>query len=513
MLRLPRPYDGTRQKAFMTEIKFKIALAARSQSRLFMAALARDLKVRFGAELHLYCFGSQELSHYQNLNKDGLFTTISDSNIVLRRCFDTDLDEAAVINRAQEMERRLGVTINRLIVPDRHFGRGYSLAGYYHPRSRYSECTSYLQAVHAYCESLDFWQEEFQSKGINLCIDGSREAFHMARCMDIPYRVLIGSRFQNYNNWAHNDHYENPKFEERWHELKDSDGLEMESPYLAHQANRKRSLNQVKLTRTVKNIILTTLRYGYWHLRGYEKARGYYFWGTIQFHIRLWAAHRHMRRLAKTKLPDLAGKRFVYYPLHVEPETALHGLSPEYFYQHALIAAVSRDLPAGVYLAVKEAYGSLGRRPANFYRQVADLKNVVWVDVWERGFDCARQANAVVTICGTAGLEAVTSGTPVIAFGRHNIYNFLPSVQVVEDETMLAGYLRNALCRNDAERVSAEGKRLLRAIVDESFDMGKFDYIHLDQFENDTVRQATDALIKSLPVAPQPKQAEVQVSA
>jgi hypothetical protein len=77
----------------------------------------------------------------------------------------------------------------------------------------------------------------------------------------------------------------------------------------------------------------------------------------------------------------------------------------------------------------------------------------------------------------------------------------------------LAGYLRNALCRNDAERVSAEGKRLLRAIVDESFDMGKFDYIHLDQFENDTVRQATDALIKSLPVAPQPKQAEVQVSA
>ena len=484
----------------MTEATIKIALSARSQSRLFMAALARDLKQRFGAEIHLYCFGQQELQHYRKLNADGLFATIADANIVLRRCFETGLNEETVISRARDLERRLGITINRLIVPDRHFGRGYSLAGYYHPRSRYSECTSYAQAVHAYCESLEFWRDEFQTKGIDLCLDGSREAFHMARSMGLPYRVLAGSRFQNYHNWAINDHYENPNFEKRWHELTDSDGLEMAEPYLAHQANRKLSLKRVKLTQIAKNILLTTLRYAYWNLRGYEKAKGYYYWGTVQYHIRMWLAHRHMRRMAEVKLADLAGKRFVYFPLHVEPETALHGLSPEYFYQHALIAAVSRDLPAGVYLAVKEAYGSLGRRPANFYRQVADLKNVVWLDVWERGFDCARQADAVATICGTAGLEAVTSGTPVIAFGRHNIYNFLPSVRVVEDESNLAEYLRSALFENDAERVSAEGRRLLRAIVD---DMGKYDYIQLNQFESDTVRQAADALMESISRAPQ----------
>ncbi len=128
---------------------------------------------------------------------------------------------------------------------------------------------------------------------------------------------------------------------------------------------------------------------------------------------------------------------------------------------------------------------------------------MVWLDVWERGFDCARQADAVATICGTAGLEAVTSGTPVIAFGRHNIYNFLPSVRVVEDESNLAEYLRSALFENDAERVSAEGRRLLRAIVDVSFDMGKYDYIQLNQFESDTVRQAADALMESISRAPQ----------
>lgn len=495
----------------MTEAKIKIALSARSQSRLFMAALARDLKQRFGAEIHLYCFGPQELKHYQKLNSDGLFATITDANIVLRRCFDAGLNEEVVNGRARDMERRLGITINRLIVPDRHFGRGYSLAGYYHPRSRYSECTSYAQAVHAYCESLEFWRDEFQTKGIKLCLDGSREAFHMARSLDIPYRVLAGSRFQNYHNWAVNDHYENPNFEERWHELADSNGLDMEEPYLAHQANRKLSLKRVKLTQIARNIFLTTLRYAYWNLRGYEKAKGYYYWGTVLYYIRLWMAHSRMRRMATTKLSDLAGKQFVYFPLHVEPETALHGLSPEYFYQHALIAAVSRDLPAGVFLAVKEAYGSLGRRPANFYRQVADLKNVVWLDVWERGFDCARQADAVATICGTAGLEAVTSGTPVIAFGRHNMYNFLPSVRVVEDESNLAEYLRSALFENDSEHVAAEGKRLVQAIVDVSFDMGSYDYIQLNQFESDTVRLAADALMESITKVP--KQAPNRLTA
>ena len=113
----------------MTEATIKIALSARSQSRLFMAALARDLKQRFGAEIHLYCFGQQELQHYRKLNADGLFATIADANIVLRRCFETGLNEETVISRARDLERRLGITINRLIVPDRHFGRGYSLAG------------------------------------------------------------------------------------------------------------------------------------------------------------------------------------------------------------------------------------------------------------------------------------------------------------------------------------------------------------------------------------------------
>ncbi len=76
-------------------------------------------------------------------------------------------------------------------------------------------------------------------------------------------------------------------------------------------------------------------------------------------------------------------------------------------------------------------------------------------------------------------------------------------MRVVEDETNLAEYLQSALFENDAERVSAEGQRLVQAIVDVSFDMGNYDYIQLNQFESDAVRQATEALMKSISRAPQ----------
>ncbi|MGB0630046.1 MAG: hypothetical protein ACPGRZ_05070, partial [Alphaproteobacteria bacterium] len=179
--------------------------------------------------------------------------------------------------------------------------------------------------------------------------------------------------------------------------------------------------------------------------------------------------------------------------------TALHGLSPEYFYQQALIAAVSRDLPAGVMLAVKETSGGIGRRPDHFYRQIDDLKNVVILDPWESGLECAQQSDVVVTICGTAGLEALSGGTPVIAFGRHNIYGPHPAVQIMTDETLLREQLDRALNGYyDPAEIKQEAGKLLGAIVDCSFDMGTFDYLDFASVESTQVQGALASLAKSL---------------
>ena len=482
----------------------RVALVARSESRFFMLALARALKAEYASTIHLYCGGRQEVDFYEKENQDSLFASVNNGAALLSHVYDTGLDETAVFARARDLEKKIGKTINTLAVPDRHMGRGYALGGFHHPRSRYSENVDYVHMVHAFSETLDFWDKEVSEKSITLILNGGREAANIARAHNIPYRSMAGSRYKNLHNWAHNEFFENPEFEDALPSIQES-ALTMDAPYHAHQAIRSGYIKKFRFSSLVKNWVMTTARSAWWNLRGYEKAKGYYYTENMKFFYRCWRDYKTLCHLDNVKLSDMKGKRFVFYPLHIEPETALHGLSPEYFYQQSLIAAVSRDLPAGTFLAVKEHYGAVGRRPDNFYRQICDLKNVVLLNTWEVGFECAQTADAVITICGTAGMEGAVSGTPVITFGQHNIYNCLPNVAVVNDERELAGYLRNALeGEHDKEKAIVDGQRFLKAIAACSFDMGKYDYIDLHNFDAEAVQDACDTLAKSLSRYPHP---------
>lgn len=481
-----------------------IAICARSEIRFFVLDVAKEIKARKSTRLHFYCSGAQEFEFYTKLNsKDQIFDSITDSRTILSRAFDEGLNWDDVMERAERLEALTGITINRMIVPDRHFGRGYVLGGYNHPRSRYSEEVDYLHAVHAYCAALEFWEEQIRDRNISLVLNGSREAYHMARSLGIHYRVLCGSRYKNLHYWAWNPYFESPLFEARYHETSESPEISLTTPYHSHLALRKNYDRRFRFGYFIKSAGMLIARQVYWRVRGYEKAKGYYLSENLRFLFRVWREYRRLRALPLKTLKDLEGNRFVYFPLHIEPETALHGLSPEYFYQHALIAAVARDLPAGVTLAVKEHYGVIGRRTDEFYRQILDLKNVVMLDPWEVGIQCAQNADVVVTICGTAGLEAIAGGTPVIAFGHHNLYNFLPSVKVVSDERRLKGYLADALSgKMDKVEIQDQAKRLIASIAAYSFDMEDYDYINLEKFTANAVTAAVDSLDTSLNAGP-----------
>ena len=123
----------------------------------------------------------------------------------------------------------------------------------------------------------------------------------------------------------------------------------------------------------------------YWHLRGYEKAKGYFGSDEMRMLYRRWRDGRRMTDRRLPSISDLGDAPFVFFPLATEPEASLQQFSPEFFFQHAAIAALSRDLPAGVRLVVKETIMGVGRRPDNFYDQIGELKNVVWMNMLEPG--------------------------------------------------------------------------------------------------------------------------------
>lgn len=482
-----------------------IGLSAGNQTRSFMTALARTIKARHGSAIHLYCSTAQNADYFRKADTEGLFTSINSMRLFAETCREPVKDEQAVMEMARHYEAMLGTTYNVFAVGNRHVGRGFALGGYHHPRSRVSENTSYAQMVNAFNQTFQFWENEIRIKGLTMGLNGTLEFIAMLRAFNLPFRGLVGSRFKNLYFWGHSERYDTPDVArafETIHVAADAH-VELPTPFFHEEEHRREFMREVGVIPMMTRLAGDVARYGYYHLRGYDKAKGYYLGQNMKYRVKRRAAIREMSGPGMTRLADLEGKRFAFYPLHTEPETAVSVLSPEYFYQQAAIAAVARDLPAGVILAVKETIHGAGRRPDNFYDQIRDLKNVTFLHMMEYGLEVVKKCSVLVTITGTAGFEASVLGKPVISFGRRNIWNFLPHVRVVTDEIRLKDHLREALDGTiDLRRARADGARYLEAVVSTSFDMRDFSYYRPEEFQAESVEDAYRNLCESVSVAP-----------
>lgn len=122
-----------------------------------------------------------------------------------------------------------------------------------------------------------------------------------------------------------------------------------------------------------------------------------------------------------------------FYPFHLEPEAVVlyqaHGI---YTNQVKLIENIAAQLPPGHSLYVKDHPHNIGYRDAADYRRLMAVPNIRLLPAGLSGKQVIRGARGVITITGTAGLEAMLMGKPVVAFGR-TVYTEQPGVR----------YLRN----------------------------------------------------------------------
>lgn len=480
-----------------------IAYFARAESRLFHLAVIEELKQRYDCSVHFYCNGPEQVAFYTNRPEARLFESIEDAGFLMVAATRPVDDVEATVAEAREVERFIGRPISRLTSANRHLGRGFSPGGIYHPRSFTSENATQASLLAAYVKLLNFLRKQFEAKGIELVVNPYKEAAVIANAMNIPYRLMAGSRYHNYHYWAWNEHFENPGFLSRYRELKNSGAepvSDLARPYDAHLANRKEFFRSRGVLAAIKKSSYRAAQFLYWRYRGYEKgSKGYLARDMIRLPFREFSEFKRLSKITTTTLQDMEGRPFVFFPLHIEPEAALQVISPEYLCQISAITSLARELPAGVSLVVKEAFGMVGRRPRDFYRQILEHKNVVFMRTDQLGVDCVRQSIGVATISGSAGLEASVNGRPVLSFGRHNMYNILESVSVITDELQIKPVLER-MCDGavDEDTIRTEGRRFLDAVVAESFDMGDFDYKDMLSFDRSNVEDALTRLVESV---------------
>lgn len=125
--------------------------------------------------------------------------------------------------------------------------------------------------------------------------------------------------------------------------------------------------------------------------------------------------------MGKNKLFEapVEGEDYVYMPLHLIPESTVFVKASYYVDELNLIEQVSKSLPVGWKLYVKEHQAMLGERGIDFYKKVKELHNVrlVQINYYHDPKPWIVNAKGVVTIVGTTAFEEALMGRKSIIFG------------------------------------------------------------------------------------------------
>lgn len=138
------------------------------------------------------------------------------------------------------------------------------------------------------------------------------------------------------------------------------------------------------------------------------------------------------------------GEDYVYMPLHLIPESTVFLKGSFYIDELNLIEQVSKALPIGWKLYVKEHQAMLGQRGVDFYEKVRELHNVrlVQINYYHDPKPWIINAKGVVTIVGTTAYEEALFGRKSIIFGDVP-FNLIDGVTKVTDFTKLPEIIKD----------------------------------------------------------------------
>jgi len=122
----------------------------------------------------------------------------------------------------------------------------------------------------------------------------------------------------------------------------------------------------------------------------------------------------------KNIVNDGKTEKFIYLPLHYQPECTSNPLGSRYENQEFMIQMISAALPEGYYLYVKEhpKQDSNIYRSKKFFNRINKLKNVRLVATNVKTEILTEHCVATATLTGTAAWESIFNLKPVLLFGN-----------------------------------------------------------------------------------------------
>lgn len=177
--------------------------------------------------------------------------------------------------------------------------------------------------------------------------------------------------------------------------------------------------------------------------------------------LRLWRKFWGRNMFGPRHCGDIPDKS-VFYAFQYQPEQSTLSQGIFYANQIALVENISKSLPLGYTLIVKEHPWGRGARPVWQYRHLAELYNIQFCDAPSK--EIISTVDAVIVISGTVGFEALMLEKPTIVMGRTffthcDLFYRAGSVQD------LPGLLRKILVDGDFESNAQRHLQLQRYLM------------------------------------------------
>lgn len=132
----------------------------------------------------------------------------------------------------------------------------------------------------------------------------------------------------------------------------------------------------------------------------------------------------------------------VFYALHYQPEQSTLAQGIWYANQIALVENISKALPLGYILVVKEHPWGRGNRPAWQYKHLAKFYNVMFCDAPSK--QIIQKVDAVIAVAGTIAVESLVMDKPTVLLGKA-FFDFSGLYYKVENISDLPQVLRRIL--------------------------------------------------------------------
>ena len=165
---------------------------------------------------------------------------------------------------------------------------------------------------------------------------------------------------------------------------------------------------------------------------------------TMKFYLRRKWRSRYLEKNAEKNVE--LNFPYVYYPLALDDESSLLNYAPFYTNQVEVIRHIAKSLPIDYRLYVKEHIHAVFRawKEIEQYEQIKEIPNVTFIHPSVDSMTLVKNSKLVITIRGTASLDALYQNVPTIVFDDMQ-FGMIPSVYKVEKIQDLPKLVRSAL--------------------------------------------------------------------